>query len=59
MLAHLVEYHSRFGLSNREHLAWSVGVLRGIGYSDAELADMYSVLLNRPLGSVAELVGAG
>jgi hypothetical protein len=59
MLAHLVDYHSRFGLSNREHVAWSVGVLRGIGYSDAELVDMYSVLLNRPLGSVAELAGAG
>jgi anaerobic magnesium-protoporphyrin IX monomethyl ester cyclase len=55
MLGHLVEYHRRFGLSNREHLAWSVGVLQGIGYSAVELADMYSVLLNRPVSSVAEL----
>jgi radical SAM superfamily enzyme YgiQ (UPF0313 family) len=57
MLGHLVEYHRRFGLSNREHVAWSVGVLRGVGYLDPELVDMYSVLLNRPVGSVAELGG--
>jgi anaerobic magnesium-protoporphyrin IX monomethyl ester cyclase len=59
MLAHLVEYHRRFGLSNREHLGWSIGVLRRIGYSDAELVDMYSVLLNRPVGSVTELAPTG
>jgi len=55
MMAHAIEYHQRFGLASPEHIAWSVGVLRNIGYTDAELVDMYSVLLNRRVSSVAEL----
>lgn len=57
MMAHAIEYHQRFGVASRDHLAWSVRVLRNIGYSDAELVDMYSVLLNRRVAAVAELEG--
>lgn len=56
MIQHLLEYHRRFGLSSREHLAWSAGVLRSISYSDKEIVDMYSVLLNRRVASVEDLV---
>ncbi|MFC1641190.1 B12-binding domain-containing radical SAM protein [Myxococcota bacterium] len=55
MLAHCVEYQRRFGLGCREHVAWSVRTLSGIGYSDAEVCDMYSVLINRRVRSVQEL----
>jgi hypothetical protein len=55
MLTHLVEYHRRFGLSNPRQLRRSVEVLRGIGYAEREIRDMYTVLLNRPVGSVEEL----
>jgi radical SAM superfamily enzyme YgiQ (UPF0313 family) len=55
MLAHLIEYHERFGLSNRAHVAWSIKRLRSIGYSERELTSMYSVLLNRRVASLADL----
>ncbi len=55
MMAHAIEYHQRFGLSSRGHLEWSVRVLRNVGYTDPEILDMYSVLLNRRVGSFAEL----
>jgi anaerobic magnesium-protoporphyrin IX monomethyl ester cyclase len=55
MLEHLVEYHRRLGLSNRDHVRESVATLRHVGYSDAEIVDLYTVLMNRVVGSVAEL----
>ncbi len=55
MLAHAIQYHERFGLANSAHLAWSVQVLRNIGYHEREIVDMYSVLLNRPLSAVDEI----
>ena len=58
MMAHLVEYHRRFGLSNAEHLRRSVQVLRGISYSDQEIVDMYTVLMNREVSSLEQLVGS-
>ncbi len=57
MLEHWLRYHERFGMQSRSHLRTSVETLRRIGYSDVELVDMYSVLLNRALGSVSELLG--
>jgi tRNA A37 methylthiotransferase MiaB len=56
MLSHLLDYHRRFGLSNAAHLRWSVQTLRGISYTDAEIVDMYAVLMNRPLGSIEQLL---
>lgn len=58
MLAHVLEYHRRLGIDSAGHRRWSVGVLRGIGYSEAEIVDMYSVLLNRRLTTLTEVVGA-
>jgi hypothetical protein len=55
MMEHAIEYHQRFGLASAEHLGWSVAVLRNIGYTDVEIIDMYSVLLNRRVNSVEEL----
>lgn len=57
MMEHMLQFHERFGLANREHLARSVGCLRHIGYSDQELTDMYTVLLNRKISTVGELLG--
>lgn len=55
-IAHLIQYHERFGLKNQEHVAWSVKTLRNISYRDEEIVAMYSVLLNRPVASVDELL---
>lgn len=57
MMEHMLQFHERFGLSQREHLRYSVHTLRRIGYSDRELCDMYTVLLNRVVPSVSELLG--
>jgi hypothetical protein len=57
MLSHWLQYHQRFGMHSRGHLTESVSTLRHIGYSDAELVAMYSVLLNKQVGSVEELLG--
>jgi radical SAM superfamily enzyme YgiQ (UPF0313 family) len=56
MLDHLIEYHERFGLRNKQHLLRSIGVLRENGYTDRDLADMYSVLQNRTFHDVHEIV---
>jgi|GEM_PF-3585035 len=57
MMEHMIQFHERYGLANRQHLGYSVQTLRRIGYSEDELRDMYTVLLNRPVASVAELLG--
>jgi hypothetical protein len=55
MMEHVLQFHERFGLSNREHLRFSIDTLRRIGYSDRELSDMYTVLLNRRILRPSEL----
>ena len=57
MMEHMLQFHERFGLSKREHLKFSVETLRRISYSEPEICDMYTVLLNRKIERVAELLG--
>jgi hypothetical protein len=57
MMEHMLQFHERFGLSKREHLKFSIDTLRRIGYSDHELCDMYTVLLNRKVSHLGSLVG--
>lgn len=56
MMEHMLQFHQKYGLANRQHLDYSVHTLRRIGYSEHELCDMYTVLLNRPVASVDELL---
>jgi len=56
MMNHLIEYHTRFGMRNQQHLLHSLEVLRENGYTDGDLVDMYSVLQNRPFRHVEEIV---
>jgi len=57
MMEHMLQFHERFGLAKLEHLRYSIDTLRRIGYSEQELCDMYTVLLNRNVSSAAELLG--
>jgi radical SAM superfamily enzyme YgiQ (UPF0313 family) len=56
MMHHLIDYHSRFGMRNHQHMIRSVEVLRENGYSDCDLVDMYSVLQNHAFRDVEEIV---
>jgi radical SAM superfamily enzyme YgiQ (UPF0313 family) len=56
MLEHWLQFHERFGMQSREHMQYSVRTLGSIGYSDAEIVAMYSVLLNRVVSSVDDLL---
>ncbi|HEY5958953.1 MAG TPA: radical SAM protein, partial [Polyangiaceae bacterium] len=56
MMQHMLTFHERFGLANREHLKHSVQTLRRIGYSDVEILDMYTVLMNRRVHAIDELI---
>jgi anaerobic magnesium-protoporphyrin IX monomethyl ester cyclase len=56
MIEHLLEYHQRFGLKNPTHLRQSVQILRHISYTDAEILDLYTVLMNRPVSSIDQLL---
>jgi anaerobic magnesium-protoporphyrin IX monomethyl ester cyclase len=56
MMDHVLNYHRQFGMHNKQHLKSSIAVLRNNGYSERDLVDMYSVLQNRPLHSVEEIV---
>jgi anaerobic magnesium-protoporphyrin IX monomethyl ester cyclase len=56
MMQHLIDYHKRFGLHNRQHLRRSIDVLKENGYTDCDLVDMYSVLQNRPFQYVDEIL---
>ncbi len=58
MIAHLVDYHDRYGIGNLHWMREAVRTLRHIGYSDRDLIDMYTVLLDRPVRDVAEIVPA-
>jgi radical SAM superfamily enzyme YgiQ (UPF0313 family) len=55
MMAHMLSFHERFGLANRKHLAYAIRTLQGIGYSERELLDMYTVLNNRKVQSLSDL----
>jgi hypothetical protein len=57
MMKHLMDYHTQFGMHNHQHLRRSLDILRVNGYTDCDLVDMYSVLQNRHLRSVDEIVG--
>ena len=60
MMHHLIDYHSRFGMRNHQHMVRSIEVLRENGYSDCDLVDMYSVLQNHAFRDVEEIVaGSG
>jgi anaerobic magnesium-protoporphyrin IX monomethyl ester cyclase len=56
MMHHLIDYHSRFGMRNHQHMIRSIEVLRDNGYSDCDLVDMYSVLQNHAFRDVEEIV---
>jgi hypothetical protein len=56
MMKHLMDYHTQFGMHNHQHLRRSLEVLRANGYTDCDLVDMYSVLQNRSLRKVDEIV---
>ncbi len=54
-----IEYHRRFGTSNSPAVAVAVGTLRSIGYNEAEIAHMYSVLMRKMIRNVNDLTAAG
>jgi len=56
MMDHVLKYHRQFGMHNKQHLKRSLDILRDNGYTERDLVDMYSVLQNRPLHSVEEIV---
>ena len=56
MMDHVLRYHRQFGMHNKQHLKTSLGILRNNGYTERDLIDMYSVLQNRPLHSVEDIV---
>jgi radical SAM superfamily enzyme YgiQ (UPF0313 family) len=58
MMNHLIDYHSRFGMRNHQHLRRSIEVLRENGYTDCDLVDMYSVLQNRAFRHVGEILAS-
>jgi radical SAM superfamily enzyme YgiQ (UPF0313 family) len=57
MLDHIIRYHRRFGSRNHAHMLRSLDILRGNGYTDRDLVDMYSVLQNKPIRLVDEIFG--
>ncbi len=58
MMKHMLEFHERFGLANQDHLTRALATLRHIGYTDHDLCDMYTVLMNRSIGAVSEIIQA-
>ena len=57
MLDHLIRYHRQFGSHNHAHMVRSLEILRANGYTDRDLVDMYSVLQNKPIREVDEILG--
>jgi hypothetical protein len=55
MMAHMLRFHERFGLANRAHVDYAVRTLLGIGYSEREVLDMYTVLNNRKVSALSDL----
>ena len=56
MLEHIKRYHRQFGVHNTAHVARSIEILRNIGYTQRDLLDMYSVLRDRPIHDLDELI---
>lgn len=56
MMDHVLKYHRQFGMHNKPHLKRSLDILRQNGYTDRDLVDMYSILQNRPLQCVEDIV---
>lgn len=52
----VLQYHQRFGLSNRDRVREAVRTFAAVGYTDEEIVHLYSVLRRRQVGSVAELI---
>jgi radical SAM superfamily enzyme YgiQ (UPF0313 family) len=55
MLDHLITYHKQFGVHNKQHLSRSMDVLRLNGFTDRDLVDMYTILLDRPFDQVEDI----
>jgi hypothetical protein len=55
MMLHMLRYHERYGLANREHVRYAVRTLQGIGYSEREILDMFTVLNNRTVSTLSDL----
>jgi radical SAM superfamily enzyme YgiQ (UPF0313 family) len=51
-----IAYQRQFGVASPERIREAIGTLSSVGYSDSEIAHLYSVLLRRPGVTVAELV---
>jgi len=56
MMDHVLKYHRQFGMHNKPHLKRSLDILRQNGYTDRDLVDMYSVLQNRQLHRVEDII---
>jgi radical SAM superfamily enzyme YgiQ (UPF0313 family) len=53
MTAIALEYHQRFGLNNASAVRQAVQTLRGVGYTDDEILDMYAVLTRKPIAALS------
>ncbi len=58
MRAHVSRYHRQFGMHNKQHLRTSLDILKRNGYTERDLVDMYSVLQNRSLRRVEDIVSS-
>jgi radical SAM superfamily enzyme YgiQ (UPF0313 family) len=56
MIEHMIDYHTRFGMGSAERLSDAVSTLRRCGYTDRDVTDMYSILLNRSVSGVDDVV---
>ncbi len=56
MIEHMIDYHERFGMGNAARLRDAVATLRRVGYTDRDVTDMYSILLNRIVAGVDDVV---
>ncbi|MCL4488905.1 MAG: B12-binding domain-containing radical SAM protein [Chloroflexi bacterium] len=55
----LLEYHRRFGLNNNTAIQRGIRTLQQVGYSDIEIAHMYSVLKRKVVSGVEDLLEVG
>jgi len=59
MIAHMVDYHTRLGLGSAARLKDALATLRAVGYTERDLVDMYTVLLNRTVKGSSDIVPLG
>jgi anaerobic magnesium-protoporphyrin IX monomethyl ester cyclase len=52
----VLQYHQRFGLRNPDRIREAVRTLGAVGYTDEEIAHLYSILSRKEISSVAELL---